>query len=73
MPRSKDREGLEYKFGGDEFGVLTARAGASLPKIGDRLEFYATHCDPTVNLYDRIYAVRGDAVEAVWPIMARRG
>jgi hypothetical protein len=26
-----------------------------------------------VNLYDRIHAVRGDAVEAVWPIMARRG
>lgn len=73
MPRSRDREGLEYRFGGDEFGVLTARPGASLPRLGDRLEFYVTHCDPTVNLYDRIHAVRGDAVEAVWPIMARRG
>lgn len=72
-PRSKDREGLEYQFGGDEFGLITARPGASLPQIGDRLEFFVTHCDPTVNLYDRIFAVRGDAVEAVWPIMARRG
>ena len=30
------------------------------------------HCDPTVNLYDRIYATRGDKVEAIWPIAARK-
>jgi D-serine deaminase-like pyridoxal phosphate-dependent protein len=72
-PRSKDREGLDYRFGGDEFGIITSRAGAALPKIGDRLEFYVTHCDPTVNLYDRIHAVRGDTVEAIWPVIARRG
>ena len=72
-PRSKDREGLNYRFGGDEFGVITAQPGAALPKLGDRLEFFVTHCDPTVNLYDRIHAVRGDAVEAVWPVIARRG
>jgi D-threonine aldolase len=26
------------------------------------------HCDPTVNLYETIYACRGDRVEAVWPL-----
>ena len=26
---------------------------------------------PTINLYDRIYAMRGDKVEAVWDIAAR--
>jgi D-serine deaminase-like pyridoxal phosphate-dependent protein len=72
-PLAKNREGLSYQFGGDEFGVVTAQSGASLPKLGDRLEFFVTHCDPTVNLYDRIYAVRGEAVEAVWPVVARRG
>jgi D-serine deaminase-like pyridoxal phosphate-dependent protein len=72
-PRPKDREGLNYQFGGDEFGLITAQPGAALPKLGDRLEFFVTHCDPTVNLYDRIHAVRGDTVEAVWPIIARRG
>ena len=30
------------------------------------------HCDPNVNLYDRLYACRGDKVEAIWPIAARR-
>jgi D-serine deaminase-like pyridoxal phosphate-dependent protein len=72
-PRAKDWEGINYKFFGDEFGLITAKPGASLPKIGDRLEFYVTHCDPTVNLYDWIHAVRGDRVEALWPIVARRG
>ena len=40
--------------------------------MGDRLEFLVPHCDPTVNLYDRLYATRGDRVEAVWPIAPRR-
>ena len=35
------------------------------------IEFFPPHCDPTINLYDRIYAMRGDAVEAVWNVAAR--
>lgn len=71
LPEAKGWEGLIYKFFGDEFGLLTAPAG-TLPQLGDRLEFYVPHCDPTVNLYDRIYAVRGEDVEAIWPIVARK-
>jgi D-serine deaminase-like pyridoxal phosphate-dependent protein len=29
------------------------------------------HCDPTVNLYDRFFCVRGEVVEDEWPIMER--
>jgi D-serine deaminase-like pyridoxal phosphate-dependent protein len=72
LPEAKNREGLRYKFFGDEFGLLTATEGAKLPRLGERLEFYVPHCDPTVNLYDRIYAMRGETVEAAWPIVARR-
>jgi len=64
--------GLTYRAGGDEFGILTAEKGAKLPRLADRLEFIVPHCDPTTNLYDRIYAMRGDRVEAVWPLVARR-
>jgi 3-hydroxy-D-aspartate aldolase len=71
-PEARDRPGLVYTRAGDEFGSLTVEAGGALPKLGDRLEFIVPHCDPTVNLYDRLYAVRGDRVEAVWPIAARR-
>jgi D-serine deaminase-like pyridoxal phosphate-dependent protein len=71
-PEAKDWPGLTYNRGGDEFGILTFEGGARAPQLGDRIEFLVPHCDPTVNLYDRIYATRGERVEAVWPIAARR-
>jgi D-serine deaminase-like pyridoxal phosphate-dependent protein len=64
--------GVSYRVAGDEFGTLIAEKGAKLPRLGERLEFIVPHCDPTTNLYDRIYAMRGERVEAVWPIVARR-
>jgi D-serine deaminase-like pyridoxal phosphate-dependent protein len=72
QPESKSHPGLEYHFHGDEFGRVTARPGVDLPQIGERIEFYVTHCDPTVNLYDRLYAIRGDRLEDVWEITARK-
>jgi D-serine deaminase-like pyridoxal phosphate-dependent protein len=71
-PEAKDRPGLVYTRTGDEFGTLTADGNVPLPGLGERLEFLVPHCDPTVNLYDRIYAMRGERVEEVWPIVARR-
>ena len=71
-PEPKGWPNLSYNRGGDEFGILTAEAGAKLPLIGDRIEFIVPHCDPTTYLYDRIYAMRGEQVEAIWPIAARR-
>ena len=63
--------GVSYSWAGDEHGRLDLSAAPREIKVGDRLEFIPPHCDPTVNLYDRIYALRGDAVEDVWPIAAR--
>jgi D-serine deaminase-like pyridoxal phosphate-dependent protein len=72
LPEAKGWEGVRYRFNGDEFGSLSAADGGKLPRLGDRLEFYVPHCDPTVNLYDRIYAMRRDRIEALWPIAARK-
>jgi D-serine deaminase-like pyridoxal phosphate-dependent protein len=55
----------KYRWGGDEFGYLE---GANLPSLGAKIEFVPPHCDPTVNLYDRIYAMRGEVVEDVWGV-----
>jgi D-serine deaminase-like pyridoxal phosphate-dependent protein len=60
-----------YRWGGDEFGYLDCAVWGAKPRLGDKIEFLPPHCDPTVNLYDRIYAYRGDTVEHVWPIMER--
>jgi 3-hydroxy-D-aspartate aldolase len=64
-PEAVDLPGSTYRWGGDEFGYLDCPAR---PKLGDKIEFIPPHCDPTVNLYDRIYVHRGEAVEATWPI-----
>ena len=70
-PEPVDLPGAAYRWGGDEFGFVNIVDGATKPSLGDRIEFIPPHCDPTVNLYDRIYACRGEEVEAVWPVMER--
>ncbi len=63
--------GLEYTKASDEHGVIAVADDATPPRIGDRLWLIPGHCDPTVNLYDWIVGVRGEAVESVWPVSAR--
>ena len=64
-------EGASYFFFGDEQGgVITPREGRPL-RPGDSISCIVPHCDPTVNLYDVYHAVRGDTLEAIWPIEAR--
>ena len=70
-PRPIDLPGVAYGWAGDEHGRLDLSTSSKTLKVGDRVEFIPPHCDPTVNLYDQIYAMRGDRVEAVWPIAAR--
>ena len=70
-PEAVERPGLTYEFAGDEHGRLVFTDPARAPRLGDRIEFFPPHCDPTFNLYDRVYAMRRDRVEAVWLIAAR--
>ncbi len=62
-----DRD-ARYIFMGDEHGALLDDTGLGL---GDRVSLRAPHCDPTVNLYDYYHVVRGQTVEAIWPISGR--
>ena len=71
LPEARGADGIGYGFAGDEHGRLDFSRSQRELKVGDRLEFIVPHCDPTVNLYDRMYAVRGEAVEMVWKIAAR--
>jgi D-serine deaminase-like pyridoxal phosphate-dependent protein len=70
-PKPIDLPGVEYGWAGDEHGRLPLAHAPRPLHVGDRIEFIPPHCDPTVNLYDQIHALRGDRVEAVWPIAAR--
>lgn len=62
---------VEYKFHGDEHGKIFFADGKTHLTVGDRVECRLPHCDPTINLYDRIHCVRGDVLVDVWPIDAR--
>ncbi len=70
-PEAKGIEGLVFSWGGDEHGKLNLAKATAGVNVGDRVEFIVPHCDPTVNLYDRIYGVRGKQVELSWRIAAR--
>lgn len=71
MPEARGLPGAAYSWGGDEHGCLDLTNAGAAVNLGDRVEFEVPHCDPTVNLYDRIYGLRGGRVESVWTIAAR--
>ncbi len=64
-------QGFVYNPSSDEFGVITWETAQKKYAVGDKLEIIPAHCDPVVNEYDQLYAIRQDRVEAVWPISAR--
>ena len=67
-PELKGITGIDYGWGGDEHGILKFVQPSRAIELGDRVEFIVPHCDPNVNLYDRLIATRGEKVEAVWPV-----
>ena len=64
-------EGSVYFFFGDEQGGVSYPKDGPLLQPTDVLRCVVPHCDPTVNLYDRYHCVRGDVLEAIWPVDGR--
>ncbi len=64
-------DGANYFFFGDEQGGVFYPPGDAKLRPKDVLSCVVPHCDPTVNLYDCYHAVRGDILEAIWPVDAR--
>jgi D-serine deaminase-like pyridoxal phosphate-dependent protein len=56
---------------GDEHGAIVPPKSVVPPGLGERVTLAAPHCDPTVNLYEAYHVVRGDTLEAIWPVTAR--
>ena len=67
-PEPVGLDGVRWEWAGDEHGFLHLDDPSRAIRLGDPIEFFPPHCDPTMNLYDRIHAVRGENVEAVWPL-----
>ena len=70
-PEPVEGPAFKYRWGGDEFGYLDRPTDRPAPRLGDKIAFIPPHCDPTVNLYDRLYVCQGEQVVDTWPIMQR--
>lgn len=60
-----------YQFMGDEHGGINFPDGIARPAIGDLVALVVPHCDPTVNLHDRLHVVESGQLKEIWPIEAR--
>jgi D-serine deaminase-like pyridoxal phosphate-dependent protein len=63
--------GMTYNWFGDEYGMISCPGNVAPPSLGTVLELVPSHCDPTVNLFDRYYLTRGAEVVDTWPIDLR--
>ena len=52
-------DGLSYRPGGDEHGVLEVADGARMPAVGDQVRLVPGHIDPTVALHKSFQCYRG--------------
>ncbi|MBI2254904.1 MAG: DSD1 family PLP-dependent enzyme [Proteobacteria bacterium] len=68
FPAIAGRPDLAFDNPSDEHGIIR---GSDLPQLGETLRLIPGHCDPTVNLYDWLIAIRGDRVAEIWAVDAR--
>jgi len=71
LPAVKGRDDIEMLRLSEEHGIAKTVGPTCDIRLGDKLEMYVSHCCTAINLHDRYYAVRGDYLEAEWPILAR--
>jgi len=69
-PEVKGRDDLRIQSLSAEHGILDVTQGAG-PAVGERIEFIPGYGDFTTVLHDCFYCLRGDRLEAVWPLEAR--
>ncbi len=55
----------------EEHGVIDLTKCKERPAIGDIIEIVPNHCCVVSNMVGTLVGVRGDRVEAVWPVAAR--
>ncbi len=71
MPIPVNLPGVRCVAVNDEHSILRADTKRDRPAHGAKIRLIPSHCDPTFNLHDCLIAVRGQTVQAVWPISAR--
>ena len=70
LPSVRRMEGATVTSLNDEH-VTIALPPHSTVRVGDHIELFPSHIDPTINLHDVFYVLEGERVVDVWPIAAR--
>jgi D-serine deaminase-like pyridoxal phosphate-dependent protein len=70
LPSVRGMKGATVTSLNDEHATI-ALPPESTVKVGDRIELFPSHIDPTINLHDVFYVLDGERVIDVWPIAAR--
>jgi D-serine deaminase-like pyridoxal phosphate-dependent protein len=55
----------------EEHGIVDLSGCPERPAVGEVVSVVPNHCCVVSNMVDEVYGVRGDRVEAVWPVAAR--
>lgn len=66
-----DRPDVVVKSVSEEHGLLDLSRTDWHPRVGERVRIVPNHVCVSVNLHERLYGVRGDAVAEVWEVAAR--
>jgi D-serine deaminase-like pyridoxal phosphate-dependent protein len=69
-PELKGLDGASVLFLSDEHCSISLPADSPIV-LGDRVDLWPSHIDPTINLHDALFACDGEEVVEVWPIAAR--
>jgi D-serine deaminase-like pyridoxal phosphate-dependent protein len=66
-----DRPEVTLRRLSEEHGVLDLSGTSWRPVVGDRVRVVPNHVCIAVHLHEIIYGMRGDRLEATWPVKAR--
>ena len=70
LPSVRGIEGAAVTSLNDEHATIALPPDSTV-RVGDLIELFPSHIDPTINLHDVFYALEGERVIDVWPIAAR--
>ncbi|MCL5029350.1 MAG: alanine racemase [Bacteroidetes bacterium] len=51
---------MKYDWFGDEYGKIIYTENSKAPTLGTVIEVITSHCDPTINLFDKFYITKGE-------------
>ena len=69
-PAVRNVEGASVLFLSDEHATISIPVESEV-RVGDRIQLWPSHIDPTVNLHDVFYVLDDESVVDIWPITAR--